>query len=94
MKPERVVKLLREEAGDKLDAEVVEIFLSIYEAAEFKKGEVARPDPAVTAKPSKKKARKKKAKKKKVTRTKKRSKKTAKKKGAEGDEEETTAPTP
>ena len=94
MKPERVVKLLREEAGgDKLDAEVVEIFLSIYEAAEFKKGEVARPDKRVTAKPAKKKPRKKKAKKKKVTRTKKRSKKTAKKKGAEGDEEETTAPT-
>ena len=88
MKPEKVVELLREEAGDKLDAEVVEIFLGIYEEAEFKKGEVARPAKRVTAKPSKKKPRKKKAKKKKVTRKKQRSKK----KAAEEDEEETTAP--
>jgi len=95
MKPERVVEVLEEEAGDKLDAEVVEIFLSIYEEAEFKKGEVARPHKRATAKASKKKARRKETKKKKATkkRAEKKSsaKKTSKKKGAGKDEAETTA---
>ncbi|MCH7824406.1 MAG: FHA domain-containing protein [Acidobacteria bacterium] len=86
MKPERVVKLLEGEAGDKLDAEVVGIFLGIYEEAGFKKGEVARPDKGVKAKASKKKAKKKKAKKKSSAKS------TSKKKGAEEDEDETTAP--
>jgi len=44
MKPERVVKLLKEEAGDKLDADIVKVFLEIYEEAEFKKGAVAKPE--------------------------------------------------
>lgn len=43
MKPKRVVKLLEEEAGDKLDAEIVEVFLEMYEEAEYKKGNVAKP---------------------------------------------------
>jgi len=43
MKPEQVIALLDEEAGDKLDADIVKIFLEIYEAAGYKKGEVARP---------------------------------------------------
>ena len=42
MKPEKVVKLLEEEAGDKLDADCVETFLAIYREVDFKKGEVGK----------------------------------------------------
>jgi len=49
MKPEKVVKILEEEAGEKLDAKMVEIFLDIYREAEFKKGDVARPGAAPAA---------------------------------------------
>ena len=91
MSPERVVSLLQEEAGDKLDAEVVELFLSIYEAADYKKGEVARPRKLDDGKAPAKKKKKKTAKRKKAA--KKSSKKKAKKKSSSGeDEEETTAP--
>ncbi len=86
MKSEKVVELLEDEAGDKLDAEVVGIFLSIYEEAGFKKGEVARPDKDVKARASKKKAEKKRAKRKSIAKS------TSKKKGAEEDEVETTSP--
>jgi putative nucleotidyltransferase with HDIG domain len=44
MEPERVIKLLEEEAGDKLDADIVKVFLEIYEEAEYKKGAVAKPE--------------------------------------------------
>ncbi len=44
MKPPKVVKLLEEEAGDKLDAEIVGVFLEMYEEAEYKKGNVAKPE--------------------------------------------------
>jgi putative nucleotidyltransferase with HDIG domain len=44
MEPEQVVELLREEAGSKkLDPDIVEVFLDIYEEAEYKKGAVAKP---------------------------------------------------
>ena len=42
MKPEKVIKLLEEEAGDKLDPEVVEAFLALYRDVDCKKGEVGR----------------------------------------------------
>jgi len=45
MKPPEVVKLLEEEAGDKLDKEIVAVFLEMYEEAEHKKGNVAKPQP-------------------------------------------------
>lgn len=43
MKPKRVVELFEEEAGDKLDAEIVAVFLEMYEEADYKKGNVAKP---------------------------------------------------
>jgi putative nucleotidyltransferase with HDIG domain len=44
MQPERVIELLQEEAeGNKLDADIVKVFLEIYEEAEYKKGAVAKP---------------------------------------------------
>jgi len=43
MKPPEVVKLLEEQAGDKLDAEIVAVFLEMYEEAEYKKGNFAKP---------------------------------------------------
>lgn len=43
MKPPKVVKLLEEEAGEKLDAEIVAAFLEMYEEAGYKKGNVAKP---------------------------------------------------
>ncbi len=43
MKPKRVVKIFEEERGAKLDAESVNMFLEMYEEAEYKKGAMARP---------------------------------------------------
>ena len=43
MKPKRVVKIFEEERGAKLDAESVDMFLEMYEEAEYKKGAMARP---------------------------------------------------
>ena len=43
MKPERVVKIFEEEAGTKLDADIVKVFLEMYEEAEYKKGAIAAP---------------------------------------------------
>jgi len=45
MKPEEVIELLQEEAeNNKLDADIVKVFLEIYEEAEYKKGAVAKPE--------------------------------------------------
>ncbi len=44
MEPERVVKILEEEAGEKLDAEIVAAFLEMYEEADYKKGDIAKPE--------------------------------------------------
>jgi len=49
MKSEQVIALLEEEAGDKLDPDIVKIFLEIYEEAGYKKGEVARPSSGAAA---------------------------------------------
>jgi len=43
MKREKVVKIFEEEAGEKLDAEVVAIFLEMYKEAGYKKGNIAKP---------------------------------------------------
>jgi putative nucleotidyltransferase with HDIG domain len=43
MGPKKVVELLEQEAGDKLDARIVRTFLEIYREAGYKKGRVAKP---------------------------------------------------
>ena len=42
MQPERVIEVLREESGPKLDPDCVDAFLKIYEESDYKKGEVGR----------------------------------------------------
>ncbi len=42
MQPERVIEVLREESGPKLDPDCVDAFLKIYAESDYKKGEVGR----------------------------------------------------